>query len=245
MSPVTKLLWGLSWACCTLTSLSAQTIQAVTEDAPPYTYVEQGKVVGPVTEVVEQSLQRAGFKDYRVSLYPWARAYDLAQKQPHVLIFLIARTPAREAQFHWTGEIMKIEYHLYRWRGRSVEVPQLDAARAYSIGVMRDDVRQQYLQSKGFTKLVVSSQPLDNFRKLVNGQVDLVPLTAGEVPSLCKEAAVDCAQLERVLTLHEASTGLYMAYSRPTPPEVVERTRKAFEQLQAEGAVKRLLAKLP
>jgi polar amino acid transport system substrate-binding protein len=162
-----------------------------------------------------------------------------------VLIFLIARTPAREALFHWTGEIMKIEYHLYRWRGRSVEVPQLDAARAYSIGVMRDDVRQQYLQSKGFTKLVVSSQPLDNFRKLVNGQVDLVPLTAGEVPSLCKEAAVDCAQLERVLTLHEASTGLYMAYSRPTPPEVVERTRKAFEQLQAEGTVKRLLAKLP
>lgn len=245
MSPVTKLLWGLSWACCTLTSLSAQTIQAVTEDAPPYTYVEHGKVTGPVTEVVEQSLQRAGFKDYRVSLYPWARAYDLAQKQPHVLIFLIARTPAREAQFHWTGEIMKIEYHLYRWRGRSVEVPQLDAARAYSIGVMRDDVRQQYLQSKGFTKLVVSSQPLDNFRKLVNGQVDLVPLTAGEVPSLCKEAAVDCAQLERVLTLHEASTGLYMAYSRPTPPEVVERTRKAFEQLQTEGTVKRLLTKLP
>ena len=238
---------NLMFGVCLAASLpiGAQTIQAVTEDAPPYTYVEQGKVVGSVTEVVEQSLQRAGFKDYRVSLYPWARAYDLAQKQPHVLIFLIARTPAREAQFHWTGEIMKIEYHLYRWRGRSVEVPQLDAARAYSIGVMRDDVRQQYLQSKGFTKLVVSAQPLDNFRKLVNGQVDLVPLTAGEVPSLCKEAAVDCAQLERVLTLHEASTGLYMAYSRPTPPEVVERTRKAFEQLQAEGTVKRLLATIP
>lgn len=238
---------NLMFGVCLAASLpiGAQTIQAVTEDAPPYTYVEHGKVVGPVTEVVEQSLQRAGFKDYRVSLYPWARAYDLAQKQPHVLIFLIARTPAREAQFHWTGEIMKIEYHLYRWRGRSVEVPQLDAARAYSIGVMRDDVRQQYLQSKGFTKLVVSAQPLDNFRKLVSGQVDLVPLTAAEVPSLCKEAAVDCAQLERVLTLHEASTGLYMAYSRPTPPEVVERTRKAFEQLQAEGTVKRLLAKLP
>lgn len=238
---------NLMFGVCLAASLpiGAQTIQAVTEDAPPYTYVEHGKVTGPVTEVVEQSLQRAGFKDYRLNIYPWARAYDLAQKQPHVLIFLIARTPAREALFHWTGEIMKIEYHLYRWRDRPVEVPQLDAARAYSIGVMRDDVRQQYLQSKGFTKLVVSAQPLDNFRKLVSGQVDLVPLTAAEVPSLCKEAAVDCAQLERVLTLHEASTGLYMAYSRPTPPEVVERTRKAFEQLQAEGTVKRLLAKLP
>ena len=244
MSLATKLLLGLSWACA-FTSLSAQTIQAVTEDAPPYTYVQHGRVVGPVTEVVEQSLQRAGFKDYRVNLYPWARAYDLALKQPHVLIFLIARTPAREALFHWTGEIMKIEYHLYRWRGRAVEVPHLDAARAFRIGVMRDDVRQQYLQSKGFTKLVVSAQPLDNFRKLVNGQVDLVPLTAGEVQPLCEEAAVDCSQLERVFTLQEASTGLYMAYSLSTPTEVVERTRQAFEQLKADGTVKRLLDKIP
>ncbi|MBI3101348.1 MAG: transporter substrate-binding domain-containing protein [Burkholderiales bacterium] len=244
MISASKFLLGLSWACV-LASVQAQTIQAVTEDAPPYTYAEQGKVTGPVTEIVEQSLQRAGFKDYRLHLYPWARAYSLAQKQPHVLIFLIARTPAREALFHWAGEIMKIEYHLYRWRGRAVEVPHLDAARAYSIGVMRDDVRQQYLQSKGFNKLVVSAQPLDNFRKLVSGQVDLVPLTAREVQPLCKEAAVDCTQLERVLTLHEASTGLYMAYSRQTPPEVVERTRKAFAQLQAEGTVKRLLSKLP
>lgn len=244
MTIARTFLVGLSWACA-LVLAQAQTIQAVTEDAPPYTYVEHGRVTGPVTEVVEQSLQRAGFKDYQVSLYPWARAYDLAQKQPHVLIFLIARTPAREDLFHWAGEIMKIEYHLYRWRGRAVDVPNLDAARAYGIGVMRDDVRQQYLQSKGFKKLVVSAQPLDNFRKLVNGQVDLVPLTAGEVEPLCKEAAVDCAQLERVLTLHEASTGLYMAYSRPTPPEVVERTRKAFAQLQADGTVKRLLAKRP
>ena len=245
MSPVTKLLWGLSWACCTLTSLSAQTIQAVTEDAPPYTYVEQGKVVGPVTEVVEQSLQRAGFKDYRVSLYPWARAYDLAQKQPHVLIFLIARTPAREAQFHWTGEIMKIEYHLYRWRGRSVEVPQLDAARAYSIGVMRDDVRQQYLQSKGFQRLAVSAQWSDNFAKLIKRQVDLVPLTEDDATSLCAEAHFDCSGLERVLTLEEASTGLYMAYSKSTPDATVQKTRTAFERLKADGTVRRTLDKKP
>ena len=76
---------------------------------------------------------------------------------------------------------------------------------------------------------------LDNFRKLVSGQVDLVPLTAREVQPLCKEAAVDCTQLERVLTLHEASTGLYMAYSRQTPPEVVERMK-----LRGPGAAGRL-----
>lgn len=82
MSFVTKVLWGLSWACA-LPSLSAQTIQAVTEDAPPYTYVQHGRVVGPVTEVVEQSLQRAGFKDYRVNLYPWARGCGRSERSAH------------------------------------------------------------------------------------------------------------------------------------------------------------------
>ena len=43
-------------------------------------------------------------------------------------------------------------------------------------------------------------------------------------PTCAKEAKFDCNQLERVLTLDEASTGLYMAYSNPTDDAVVQRT---------------------
>ncbi len=223
-----------------LAPAQAQSIRAVTETTP-YTFVAGGKVVGTATEVVELTLQRAGLTDYSVHLYPWARAYDMALKEPQVLIFLIARTAAREQQFHWAGEIMQIQYHLYRLKRRSLEVTDLASARAYTIGVMRDDVRQQYLRSRGFDKLVVSAQPLDNFRKLLSGQVDLVPLTADDATMLCKETGFDCADLQRVLTLDEASTGLYMAYSRQTPLEVVQRTRQAFEKLKAEGLVKRTM----
>ncbi len=234
------------WSLCgwifwlALAPAQAQSIRAVTETTP-YTFVAGGKVVGTATEVVELTLQRAGLTDYSVHLYPWARAYDMALKEPQVLIFLIARTAAREQQFHWAGEIMQIQYHLYRLKRRPLEVTDLASARAYTIGVMRDDVRQQYLRSRGFDKLVVSAQPLDNFRKLLSGQVDLVPLTADDATMLCKETGFDCADLQRVLTLDEASTGLYMAYSRQTPLEVVQRTRQAFEKLKAEGLVKRTM----
>jgi polar amino acid transport system substrate-binding protein len=176
-----------------------------------------------------------------VHVYPWARAYELALKEPNVLIFLIARTPARERQFHWAGEIMRIQYHLYRLKSSPVEVKDLEAAKAYSIGVMRDDVRQQYLRSKGFERLVVSAQSLDNFQKLLRGQVDLVPLTTDDAASLCQQTGFDCAGLVRVLTLDEASTGLYMAYSLSTPAPVVQRTQEAFGQLKAEGQVQRLM----
>ena len=222
----------------------AQTIQAVTE-ITPYTYVEGTKVAGTATEVVELTLQRAGLTDYTLRLYPWARAYDMALKEPGVLIFLIARTAARESQFRWTGEIMKIQYHLYRLKSRPLNITTLESAKAYTIGVMRDDVRQQYLRSKGFERLVVSAQPLDNFRKLLRGQVDLVPLTTGDAGLLCQQAPFDCAGLERVLTLDEASAGLYMAYSLQTPPDVVQRTQQAFDRLKAEGVVQRIMERAP
>ena len=236
------LLFWMFWVGAAVSQV--QPMRVVTETTP-YTYLDGSKVVGTATEVVELTLQRAGLKDYTMHLYPWARAYDMALKEPNVLIFLIARTPAREQQFLWAGEIMKIQYHLYRLKSRALDISTLESAKAYTIGVMRDDVRQQYLRSKGFERLVVSAQPLDNFRKLLRGQVDLVPLTMGDAGLLCQQATFDCAGLERVLTLDEASAGLYMAYSLQTPREVVQRTQQAFDRLKAEGLVQRIMDRTP
>lgn len=223
----------------------ADTIRAVTE-ATPYTFLKNGKVAGPATEVVEATLKRAGFSDYQVSLYPWARSYDMALKEPNVLIYLIARTLARENQFKWAGEIMKVQYHLFKLKDRGeVVIKDLQDARAYTIGVMRDDVRYQYLQAKGFTKLVISGQSVDNFNMLLNRRVDVVPLNDRDATSLCQETLFNCANLEKILTLHEMSTGLYMAYSKSTPDAVVERTQAAFEKIKADGGLRRIMGENP
>ena len=220
----------------------AQTIQAVTE-ATSYSFLKQGKVVGPATEVVELSLKQAGLVDYRINLYPWARSYDMALKEPNVLIYLIARTPAREPQFKWVGELMKIQFHLYKLKGQKAVVKNLQDAKSFTIGVLRDDIRHQYLKEKGFTRLVVSAQQAEILRKLVSGQVDLIPLPEDDAASLCKEAGINCDSLERIYTLDELSTGLYMAYSHSTPDIVVERTRNAFEKLKTAGTVKSIMEK--
>lgn len=226
-------------------AVQAQAIHAVTESTP-YGYLRDGKPVGPANELVEMSLQRAGLSDYRISIYPWARSYDMALKEPNVLIYLIARTPPREALFKWAGEFIRIQYHFYKLKDRQdIVVRTLDDARTYSVGVMRDDVRHQYLQAKGFNKLVISGENIDNFRKLVSRQVQLVPLPDRDAAQLCEDTKFDCSGLERVYTLDELSTSLYMAYSRSTPDELVARTRSAFEKLKAEGVVKRLMDRRP
>ena len=41
------------------------------------------------------------------------------------------------------------------------------------------------------------------------------------------------------------TTGIYMAYSRGTADEVVNRTRAAFDKLKADGTVTRLMRPRP
>lgn len=246
-----SLLTAIVWPCLffmgTLVGAVAhgETITAVTETSA-YTFLKGDRVAGPATEVVEKTLQAAGLTDYQLKLYPWARAYDMALKEPGVLIYLIARTPVREQQFQWTGEIMTIQYHLYRLRERTdIHVKTLADAKNYTIGVMRDDVRQQYLQTKGFYRLAISAQSIDNFNKLIKQQVDLIPLAEVDTSGLCLQAHFNCSDLERVLTLDEASVGLYMAYSASTDASIVQKTRAAFEKLKADGTLRRIMEKKP
>lgn len=216
-------------------------LRVVTEDTA-YSYLNDGKVTGPATEVVEATLKRAGIDDYQIGMYPWARAYDMALQEPDVLVYLIARTSEREALFRWVGEILRIDYHLYKLRERTdVQVPDLDAAKAYRVGVMREDVRHQYLLAQGFSKIVVAAHNSENFKRLLHGQVDLVPMPERDVIAFCEEMGLDVNELERVFTPN-TSTRLYMAYSRKTADDLVLRTQAAFEQLQADGSVADLMA---
>ncbi|MCQ4295965.1 transporter substrate-binding domain-containing protein [Pseudomonas stutzeri] len=222
----------------------AEPLRVVTEETA-YSYLLEGQVAGTASRVVEATLQRAGLNDYQVSLYPWARAYDMALREPGVLIYLIARTSEREELFRWVGEVMRIEYHFYRLHERDdIEVPDLDAAKAYRIGVLREDVRHQFLQANGFTKIVVTAHNSDNFKRLLNGQVDLLPMPEQDMLTLCNEAGVDPSRVEKAFSPH-TSTQLYMAYSRQTDDDIVLRTQAAFEHLHAEGEVARIMAGQP
>lgn len=220
----------------------AQPIEAVTEESS-YSYMEDGKVAGPATSVVTTVLERAGLSEYHLAMYPWARAYDIALGEPNVLIFPIIRTPEREAHFKWVGEFEEIQTVLYKLRERSdLVIAQLADAQEHNLGVVRDDVRHQYLRSNGFTRLVISATPMDNLRKLLAGQVDMVPLSPRDARRFCEELAMPFENLEAVMPLSQITAHAYLAFSLGTSDELVRRAVEAFRQLQRDGELKRLMA---
>jgi polar amino acid transport system substrate-binding protein len=220
----------------------AEPLQVVTEDSS-YSELRDGKVVGVASEIVEKTLAKAGVTDYHMALYPWARAYDMARLEPNVLIYPIIRSAEREPLFKWVGELDQVTPMFYKLRERrDIVVKSLQDAKTWSVGVVRDDSRQEYLEGRGFNKMVVSSNNLDNLRKLLSGQVALVPLPEREAREQCEDLHIAFEDLESVYTIDELSKGLYVALSLKTPDDTVKRITAAFAQLKDDGTLAKVMA---
>lgn len=220
----------------------AQGIEVVTEDSL-YAYPRGGKVVGPGTRIVEETLRGAALTEYRLSLYPWARAYEKALHEPNVLIYPVARTAIREALFKWVGEIDRVSLNFYKLRSRTgITLNSLEDAKRYTVGVVRNDTKQTFLEQQGLTRLVVSANNRDNFQKLLNQQVQLLPMSENSARLASAAAQVDFASIEEIYSIDEQPIRIYMAFSLDTSDEIVGKFRRSFEQLEASGEVARILS---
>jgi polar amino acid transport system substrate-binding protein len=218
----------------------AQGIEVVTEESS-YAYLREGKLSGPGSRIVEETLKNAALTDYRVSLYPWARAYEKALHEPYVLIYPLDRTLVREQLFKWVGEIDRVTTKLYKLRGRhDISIKNFEDAKHYIIGVVRNDSRQIYLQHQGFTRLVVSTSNRDSFQKLLNHQIELMPMPERAARLNSQDAHFDFASLEEVYSFDEPAN-VYIAFSLNTSDEIVAKVQRAFNQLKASGEVVRIM----
>ncbi len=218
----------------------AATLACVTEENRPVNFLENGKVTGFSTEVVQAVLKEINMQcDFQVM--PWARAYTTALHGENVLIFSIMRTPEREKLFKWVGVVSPPDSsYLFALRDRNVKLRSLKDALNYKIGTINGDAREQFLESKGFVKglhLHGNATPKTTYEKLKLGRVDLWAMSEIVALDLVRREGSDPEQvLVRVLPLTElGSGGSYMAFGPRTDDQLVERFRKGLDAVKANG----------
>ena len=230
---------------------SSAAIQIVTEEYPPYSYTEDGKTTGLATEVVLAVVDRLKL-DTAVSVMEWKDAYQKALSVRNVLIYPIGRNLQREAQFKWVGEIAppaKIYLFGLRWRvdRNQVLIRTLEDAKAYRIGTVKNDFREQYLISKGFevgTHLIRGELIHNNMWQLVWGKVDLAPFNEMVAYTLAKRLGQDPLSITEVLELKEIPVeGNFMAFSRETAEDTVASFRTVLDQIKKDGTYGGIVAK--
>jgi polar amino acid transport system substrate-binding protein len=224
---------------CVISVKAEETIRVVTESWRPYNYEENGIAKGPSSELVRKVLDKAGIQ-YKIRVYPWARAYKIALEEKNVLIYTIARTPERESLFKWVRPIAEPDNtYLYKLSNRKdIIINTLDDAKKYQIGIIKESMYHQFLIKKGFTdNLQIVPQQQQNYKKLLINRIDLLAQGERNLQEELKKKHYKDAniQIEKAFMLFQYP--YYMAFSKSTSDEVVEKVRTAFDQLEKEGAL--------
>lgn len=77
-------------------------IEVVTEHLPPFQIDTPTKILGFATEIVSTALSSTPYT-FKISIYPWARSYNMALNKKNTCIYSMARTPERENKFIWVN----------------------------------------------------------------------------------------------------------------------------------------------
>jgi len=210
-------------------------VTVVTEDLPPFSYMQGDDVTGFCAETVTALLSEAGLST-QIQFMPWARAYHTAKVQKNTVIFPIVRTPDREDLFHWIGTIGPFGSSLYRNVGRTdIQVETLDDAKNYRIGVYLEDVKHQYLRAQGFEQLHSVDQDILNIRKIAMNRLDLMAIDDAVLAYELKKLGMDPDQFVRVLPLTPLSGELYVAVYGDSDQELIDRLKQGLSTIKENG----------
>jgi polar amino acid transport system substrate-binding protein len=216
-------------------SVFCEELTILTENLPPLNYVDNGMLVGPSVEIVNEIQKRVGSQE-QIQVYPWARAYKMALEEKNVILFGMTYTRVRKNKFKWVGPLATKRDILVAKKGSGVTINSLeDAKKVKRIGTLRDDTRERLLQRHGFKNLESVSDEQLNARKLALGRIDLWAYKIPGLRTVCDLAGVDHTQFEEVYHLREID--LMIAFSLKTSDSIVQSWRDAFNELMADGTI--------
>ena len=213
----------------------------LTENLPPLNYVENGVLVGPSVEIVEEIKRRVKAKE-PIQVYPWARAYKMALEKANVVLFGMTYTEVRKDKFKWVGPLAVKRDILVAKKGSNIRIRSLeDAKKVERIGTLRDDTRERLLKRSGFTNLEPVSDEQLNAKKLALGRIDLWAYKIPGMRTVCDLAGIDHTEFEEVYHLREIE--LMIAFSIMTPDSIVRQWKVAFDEMVEDGTVTKIQKK--
>ena len=150
-----------------------QHLTIISDSSPPLGYVKDGEIVGVTVDLIKLLLERTGIEGKFV-MYPWSRAYRIAQEEKDILIYQLTYTEERARLFQLIGPIVSSTDCLWKLKSRKdIVVKNLEDAKRYRIGVVKDYFVYTYLIQNGFED-GRNLEPIHdddlNFKKLVSGE---------------------------------------------------------------------------
>jgi len=216
-------------------SLHGKPLRIITVVEPPASYLDShGQLTGFSVEVV-QAIQRSLDDKTVIEVMPEARAIHYARTEPNVIVFSFSRTPKRENEFYWLGQLSVKAWSVYALSSNPIQIESLDQLRnVNAIGVVRGDIREEWLTEQGFSNLHPSVNHRQNIHRLRSGRLDLIAYESQGIQHLLWEEGLESTDIKSVYTLKSSNVYLLMSKSG-TDPKLMQRWKTAAEKLRRSG----------
>lgn len=214
-------------------STPAKDLVYITEQFPPFSYQEDGKLQGISVDLLEKmldhmntTLNRSGIK-----VLPWAQGYQMALQDNNTVIFSTGRIPEREALFKWVGPISSIKVVLFALNERHIKINSPGDLRALKIGVVKDSAEEPLVIKAGADpgNLVERNNTTEILDMLKAGTIDAWAYPDLVGMWLADKAGLNASEYVVVYDL-EKETPLYYAFNRNTSNSTVQAFQQALIQ---------------
>lgn len=228
-----RLLLGVSLGYSGLSFAIVAPVRLVTEAWPPMSFEQDGVPTGFGVELVNMLQARLGQQE-KIEVLPWARAYSIASTTANVLLFATSISDEREANFDFIGPIATSNITLYTRADDTISINHLlDVNTAGIVGVYRESVGAQLLQQQGVNALLVASFPQQSAKQLLFSRIRFWCQADLAVKHILEDVGAKDSAIKPVYIIAEIH--LYLAFSKGTPAETVQRWQVELEKLKESG----------
>ncbi len=221
-------------------ALLAQELTILTEELPPHQYEKNGEAKGMGVATVKAIQKIVGNSD-KIVIDSWHRAYNLALSNPNHMIFSTARLKEREHLFKWVGPIIMDESYFYENKDAPTGIKTIEDAKELGLISAGSKVNAGYIKlaSLGFRNLSdidPNSMPL---LPVIHKRADLAVGGDSLVAFMIKKHNMPEGKIVNTGVL-VYSRALFIAFSKETPNETVQKWQNAFDSLKNSGELDRI-----
>ncbi|MCF2947388.1 transporter substrate-binding domain-containing protein [Paraglaciecola aquimarina] len=229
--------------CLICNSSFASKLRIITVNEPPASFINsQGKADGYVTEIIE-ALKAEVQSSARVEFVPEARALNIGLNHPNVVLFSFSRTPFREKNYHWVGLVLEKNWSVFALNNSDLKINSLaDLRELPSVGVVRGDIREEWLINRKFLNLYSVTEHAHNVKGLLKNRVPVILYEQQGLAYLCQSLGIDTNLFKSLYVINKSE--VYIAMSKKnTSKKLLNKWRKAFIKIKSNGVVEGIAQK--
>jgi polar amino acid transport system substrate-binding protein len=211
-------------------------ISIVTEEWPPFNYLEDGIIKGFSVDVVRNIISDLK-ADAEIRVVPSMRTTLMLDNNPGTMMITMLRTPERENRYQWIGPLGDGVIYFYKKKGNPLLISTLeDAKKVRSIACRHAGLVFNTLTAAGFTNLDATSTGGESiYRKLLNDRSDLgISETHLGVKYILRQMNYPSDALVQT-EVKVVESPLYIACSKDIPADEIARWQESLDRMKASG----------